>query len=189
MKVVRLLVLGILSARGPMHGHQLKRAIELIDVEAWSTIRVGSLYHALHQLQAEGLVEAVRTERQGALPARTIYAVTREGELELEVLRERALRHVESPRDPFDVALWVAAGMPASELEVVVRQRLEALRLQLDALASERRLLTEKDHLPPVGRVLMRHGETRLEAEVRWHEELLAALPQLSRDSNLTTQV
>jgi DNA-binding PadR family transcriptional regulator len=180
MKVVRLLVLGTLSARGPMHGHQLKRAIELIDVEAWSVIRVGSLYHALHQLQAEGLIEAVRTERKGALPARTVYAITGEGELELGMLRDRALRQVEPTRDPFDVALWVAAGMPAAELEVIVRQRLEALRLDLESLAAERRSLTEKDHLPAVGRVLMMHGEARLAAEVRWHEQLLAVLPQLS---------
>jgi DNA-binding PadR family transcriptional regulator len=180
MKVVRLLVLGMLAARGPMHGHQIKRAIELIDVEAWSAIRVGSLYHALHQLTAEGLIEAVRTERQGALPARTVYAITDEGGVELAVLRDRALRHVEPPRDPFDIALWVAADLPSADLEVIVSQRLAALRLQLDALSSERLQLTEKNHLPPVGRVLMRHGEARLEAEIRWHEELLAAIPDLT---------
>jgi DNA-binding PadR family transcriptional regulator len=182
MKVVRLLVLGMLAARGPMHGHQIKRAIELINIEAWSAIRVGSLYHALHQLTTEGLIEALRTERQGALPARTVYAITAEGEVELAVLRDRALRHVEPPRDPFDIALWVAAGLPSDDLEVIVRQRLEALRLQLDALSSERLQLTEKNHLPPVGRVLMRHGEARLEADIRWHEELLASM------SDLTTQ-
>ena len=180
MKVVRLLVLGTLLARGPTHGHQLKLAIQLINVEAWSAVRVGSLYHALHQLQAEGLIEAVRTERQGALPARTVYAVTAEGERELETLRERALRQVEQARDPFDVALWVAAGLPAAELEAVVRQRLDTLRLQLDALSTERRQLTEEKLLPAVGQVLMRHGEVRLEAEVRWHEELLEELPWLT---------
>jgi DNA-binding PadR family transcriptional regulator len=176
MKVVRLLVLGTLAARGAMHGHQLKRAIQLINIEAWSAIRVGSLYHALHQMQAEGLIEAVRTERQGALPARTVYEITSEGRLELDVLRDRALRQVEQVRDPFDVALWVAAGVPAAELEAIVRQRLEALRLQHDALATERRQLTEKGQLPPAGAMLMRHGEARLDAEVRWHEELLTGL-------------
>ena len=117
MRVVRLLVLGTLAARGPMYGHQIRRIAEMINVEAWSEIRAGSLYHALHQLEAEGLIEAVRTEQRGRLPARTVYAVTAEGRTELSVLRDRGLREVHAPRDPFDVALWVAAGLPPEELE------------------------------------------------------------------------
>jgi DNA-binding PadR family transcriptional regulator len=188
MKVVRLLVLGMLSARGPMHGHQVRRAIELLNVEAWSEIRVGSLYHALHRLEAEELIEAVRTEQRGALPARTVYAITVEGETELAVLRDRGLREVVPPRDPFDIALWVAAGLPPAELGIIVRQRLEALRLQLDVLVQERRQLAAKKHLPAVGEVLMTHGEARLEAEIRWHEALLEALPRLANGSTLTSQ-
>lgn len=182
MKVVRLLVLGLLSARGPTYGHQLRRAIDVINVEAWSEIRAGSLYHALHQMEAEGLVEPVRTERQGRLPARTVYAITAQGRSELEALRDRALREIRLGADPFDVALWTAAGaVPAADLEVIVRQRIETLRVQLDGLAGERRQHDEAGHLPPAGRALMRHGEARMEAELRWHHELLAMLPEIER--------
>lgn len=179
MRVVRLLVLGTLSARGPMYGHQIRRAIETISIEEWSEIRVGSLYHALHQLEAEGLIEAVRTERPGRLPARTVYAITAEGTTDLAMLRDRALREQRMAPDPFDVALWVAVGLPAAELEAIVRRRLEAVRLQLDRVSGERRQLVERGQLAAVGNMLMRHAEARLEAEARWHEELLAALPSL----------
>ncbi len=178
--VVRLLVLGMLSAQGPTYGHQLRRAIDTINVESWSEIRAGSLYHALHQLEAEGLVEPVRTERQGRLPARTVYAVTAQGRTELEVLRDRALREIRITADPFDVALWTAAGLvPAADMEVIVRQRMETIRVQLEGLAAERRHHQEAGYLPPAGRAVMRHGEARMEAELRWHEELLAMLPEL----------
>jgi len=180
MRAVRLLVLGTLSTHGPMYGHQIRRVAEMINVEAWSEIRPGSLYHALHQLEAEGLIEAVRTERQGRLPARTVYAVTAEGSTELHVLRERGLREIHSPRDPFDVALWVAVGLPAAELEFILRQRLEAIHLQLAALVRERKQGSENGSLPSVGLILMRHGEVRLEAEIRWHTELLQRLPELA---------
>lgn len=173
-----------------MYGHQIRRAIETISVDQWSEIRVGSLYHALHQLESESLIEAVRTERQGRLPARTVYALTEEGAAELASLRDRALREIVHPHDPFDVALWVAAELPAAELEGIVRQRLAAIRVSLDSIRVERRLHAAKGYLPPAGEVLMRHGEARLEAELRWHEELLAALPHLSSPdySRLTTQ-
>src|SRR5207249_4460215 len=115
----------------------IKRAIQLIDVEAWSSVRVGSLYHALHQMEREGLVVSVRYERSGTMPMRTIYEITADGETELEILRERALRQVEPARDPFDVALWVSGPVPAAELEAIVTNRLETLRLQVRALRDE----------------------------------------------------
>jgi DNA-binding PadR family transcriptional regulator len=180
MKVVRLLVLGTLARFGPMHGHQLKRSIQTINVEAWSEVRAGSLYHALHQLAAEGMIELVQVERPGRLPARTVYRITSAGEAELEVLRDRALREVRPSADPFDVALWVAAGLGPERLEDVVRHRLDALRGQLSELAEERRSHVAAGRIPAVGAILMAHGEARLEAEVRWHETLLQALPSLA---------
>ncbi|HEY4027444.1 MAG TPA: PadR family transcriptional regulator [Candidatus Dormibacteraeota bacterium] len=179
MKVVRLLVLGMLSQHGPMHGHQLKLTIQTIDIEAWSEVRAGSLYHALHQLAVEGLIEQAKTERPGRQPARTVYRITPAGEAELQALRERALRVVQPPADPFDIALWVAAGLPASVLEDAVRERLATLRRQLRDVAAERGELLERGVLPEVGSILMRHAETRLDAEIRWHEELLAVVPAL----------
>jgi len=180
MKVVRLLVLGTLARFGPMHGHQLKRSIQTINVEAWSDVRAGSLYHALHQLAAEGLIELVQTERPGRQPARTVYRITADGEAELEVLRDRALGEVRASADPFDVALWVAAGLDAARLGDVVRRRLDTLRRQLADLSDERRSLLANNTIPPVGAILMAHGEARLDAEVRWHETLLEALPSLA---------
>ena len=129
VNVVRLLVLGTLAARGPTYGHQIKRTIETIYVEAWSEIRVGSLYHALHQLEIEELIAAVRTEREGGMPARTVYEITEEGHRELARLRDQGLREVRiKVTDPFDVALWVAAGLPADELDAIARQRVETIR-------------------------------------------------------------
>ena len=180
MKVVRLLVLGTLARLGPMHGHQLKRSIETINIEAWSEVRAGSLYHALHQLAAEGLIELVQTERPGRLPARTVYRITAAGEADLEALRDRALREVRPSADPFDVALWVAAGLDPARLGDVVRRRLDALRRQLAELSDERLSLVANGTIPAVGAILMAHGEARLEAEVRWHETLLEALPSLA---------
>ncbi len=180
MRVVRLLVLGTLARFGPMHGHQLKRSIQTINVEAWSDVRAGSLYHALHQMAGEGLIELVQTERRGRLPARTVYRITAAGEAELEVLRDRALREVRPSADPFDVALWVAAGLDSARLEEVVRHRLDTLRQQLAALAAERRAHLGEGSIPAVGAILMAHGEARLEAEVGWHEALLQALPSLA---------
>src|SRR3954470_1026761 len=86
----RLLVLGLLAG-GAMHGHQIRRAAELAQIERWENVKVGALYGMLKRLAAEGLIEPVRSEQQGRLPVRTVYAITGEGREELALQRERAL--------------------------------------------------------------------------------------------------
>jgi len=193
MRVVRLLVLGTLSTHGPMYGHQIRRVAEMINVEAWSEIRPGSLYHALHQLEAEGLIEAVRTEQSGRLPARTVYAITRRARPSSAFSASVGCGRSTTAR-PVRRRAMVAVGLPAAELEFILRQRLEAIRLQLDALVQEREQGTGNGSLPSVGLILMRHGEVRLEAELRWHAELLEKLPELAESRydprlRLTTQI
>lgn len=176
MNITRLIVLGTLSTLGPMYGHQIQRTFSLINLEAWSEVRVGSLYHALNRLHEQELIEPVRTEREGRLPARTVFAITPEGERELAVLRDHALRTITRSRDPFDVGLWVATGLPHDELEATVRRRLDGFRSDLAEAVQLRLRLGENQQLPAVGRLLMRHSETRLEAEIAWHTELIEHL-------------
>ena len=92
MNPTRLFVLGALAKHGPMYGHQLRRDARLDRTEMWSEVRPGSLYGALHRMAAEGLIEPLRTEQQGQLPARTVYGITAEGLRELRALRAEALR-------------------------------------------------------------------------------------------------
>jgi len=47
-------------------------------------------------------------------------------------------------------------------------------------LSNERERLTTAGYLPVVGELLFRHGEIRIEAQLRWHEELLKRLPELA---------
>jgi len=46
MSATRILVLGLLAVRGPMHGHQLRRVAEMINIESWGDVKVGALYGA-----------------------------------------------------------------------------------------------------------------------------------------------
>src|SRR5215468_6380174 len=152
------MVLGMLAQHGPQHGHEIRRLAELTDVGEWGGVSVGALYRELRAMETEGLVETVRTERVGRRPARTVYAITDEGRLELAVLRERAVRNTHWGPDPLGVALTFAGS-------------------QIEA---ERHRLVSKGYLGPVEAAVMYRGQLHAEAEVRWHDEfakLLAELP------------
>jgi DNA-binding PadR family transcriptional regulator len=175
MSTTRILVLGLLAVRGPMHGHQLRRVAEMINIESWGDVKVGALYGAIHRLEAEELIRPIRSEQEGRFPARTVYAITDDGRQELAILRSRALQEARLAPDPFDVALTFVDA-PLHEVEPLLAQRRATLAGQLDGLVSERERLEALGHLPRLSSLVFRHGEARLRAELGYLDEIAPLL-------------
>ncbi len=132
-------------------------------------------------MEAEGLVAAVRTEQVGRRPARTVYAITSEGQLELAMQREQALRSIHWWPDPLGVALsFAVAGTDREELASWLRTRRETFALTAAQLAEDRERMVAKGYLDPFQATVMYRGQLHAEAEIRWHDEfakILAGLP------------
>jgi DNA-binding PadR family transcriptional regulator len=171
-QIVRLIALSLLD-EGPMHGHQIRREAELRQVQDWPGVRVGSLYGALHRLEREGLIESVREEREGRRPTRTVYAITEPGRDEVARLRREALLDSTMRSLPVDVALAFGSSMDRGELQALLDARRGRLASLLDDLIVQREQLERRD-LHPAGRAVLRHWELRVEAELRWHDEIAA---------------
>ena len=175
MNLTRLLILGLLAERGPRHGHQLRRDAELAEVDRWAGVGVGSLHRELRGLEAEDLIEAVRTERVGRRPERTIYCLTDEGRRELSVLRQQAASQLDSAPDPLSVVLVFAGTDDPAELAALLAQRKQALRAKAAELALARARGEEKGYLlpsvSPLQAASFRRAEIRIAAELAWHEE------------------
>jgi DNA-binding PadR family transcriptional regulator len=174
----RLFVLGALARHGPMYGHQIRRDARIDRTELWSEVKPGSLYAALHRLQDEGLIEPVRTEQQGNLPARTVYAITGEGRRELRALRAEALREVALRPDPVDLALAVSADLDEDTLRAFFASRRDALATRAAFFARERDQAwpdqTAADDL------IIDHIVARIETELRWHDLVLDRIGKLA---------
>jgi DNA-binding PadR family transcriptional regulator len=184
VNVTRLFVLGVLDRLGPMHGHQIRREAQIDRTELWTEIKVGSLYAALHRLETEGLVEAVRTEQEGNLPVRTIYAITPEGLRELRVLREEALRAVRLAADPFDLALQYSTELDDEILGTMLEDRRHHLEGELRT--AEHLLEQARPHINDIEHMIMRHRNARIETELRWHDTLIEELPKLLAQARAT---
>ena len=177
MSSVRLFILGALARGGPMHGHQIRRDAQTDRTELWTDVKVGSLYGALNRMAAEGVIEVVRTERAGNLPARTVYAITQAGQQELSALRDGALRDTRLRPDPVDLALQYSQDMPAEELLAAIEDRRAALDTEL---RSWRHLLeSATPYLTGVEPLGFQHRLIRLQAELAWHDLVLQELPKL----------
>lgn len=177
MNPTRLFILGALSKRGAMHGHQIRRDARLDRAELWSQVRPGSLYSALHRLEDEGLIRAVRTEQEGALPARTVYEITSEGSRELRALRDEAFTEFELKPDPVDLALAVSADLDRELLRGYIEDRIAAL------VAREQQFDHQLDRRWPDQRLaddlIVAHAKMRIRTEIDWHKEVLANIDKL----------
>jgi DNA-binding PadR family transcriptional regulator len=180
MNLTRLMVLGTLAQHGPRHGHEIRRIAEVTNVGEWGGVSVGALYRELRTMEGEGLVEAIRTEQVGRRPARTVYAITSEGLLELGMLREQAIRSIHWWPDPLGVALsFASAGMDREELASWLRSRRETLALTAARLAEDRQRMVARGWLDPFQATVMYRGQLHAESEVRWHDEFTKVLAEL----------
>ena len=181
MNPTRLFVLGALAKHGPMYGHQLRRDARLDRTEMWSEVRPGSLYSALHRMAAEGLIEPLRTEQQGQLPARTVYGITAEGQRELRVLRAEALREVRLQPDPVDLALAMSTDLDEDTLRGYLEDRMRVLSAQASVFEHSRERCwpdqTVADDL------VVEHARLRIQAELDWHQLVLDQLGKLGTGS------
>ena len=180
MNPTRLFVLGALSRRGPMYGHQLRRNARVDRADLWSDVRPGSLYSALHRLAAEGLIEPLRTEQSGNLPARTVYAITPEGERELKALRAEALTEVGLRPDPVDLALAVSGDLDEDTLRGYLEDRVKALSV-LAAQFGHHRDRSWPDQ-SVADDLVAEHARLRIEAELSWHHLVLDQLGKLTAE-------
>jgi DNA-binding PadR family transcriptional regulator len=180
VNLTRLMVLGTLAAHGPQHGHQIRRLAELTHVTRWGGVSPGALYRELRLLEGEALVTAVRTEKVGRRPARTVYEITDEGLLELHVLREHAMSETGKPADPLGVALLFGGVGDMEATRDAMRARRKNLETALEFLAADRSRGVANGVLDAIASAVTRRGELHIEAEIRWHEEFDAILTELA---------
>jgi len=174
----RLFVLSALAKRGAMYGHQIRRDARVDRAELWSDVRPGSLYGALHRLEGERLVRALRTEQEGNMPARTVYEITTEGRRELHVLQTEAFEEVQFRPDPVDLALATGSDVDEATLRGYLVDRKRALTARLSQL----------DHLHDrawpdqtvADDLVVEHARLRLRAELEWHEMVIDQLGKLT---------
>lgn len=183
MNPTRLFVLAALARQGPLYGHQIRRGARLDRTDLWSEVKPGSLYGALHRLHAEGLIEEVRREQEGNMPARTVYAITAEGQRELTSLRAEAFRDVVQRTDPVDLALATSSELDEHTLRGFIEDRIAALSARAALLRHESE--RAKPGQSVADELIIAHALARVQAELAWHSDVLDRVGKLIADTTV----
>jgi DNA-binding PadR family transcriptional regulator len=163
-----------------MHGHQLRLLAEEEHVALWTDITVGGLYGAIKRLAAEELIQEVRVERAGSYPQRQVWAITDAGREALSGLRLRALRDIVIKPDPFDIAVTRVDPNHLDDLSAIITARITTLKATLEQWMAHAAVIDR--YLSVSERLVMKHRADRLRTEMAWHEEVVAALPEIIDD-------
>lgn len=177
MTLVRLFVLGLLR-EGPRHGYDLHRWLEQSRADLWADILPGSIYHALRQMEREGLVVVEATERAGNR-TRAVYAITAAGREAYDWLLREGWQQ---PRPAFPAALYTLLTfgdhLPAPFLREAVQGQIAALEREVAAWDEGEAAKERYGVLPPWGRAMFDNGRAHLDADLRLLRAVLARLDE-----------
>ena len=179
MSQIRLLILGVLRYRQPLHGYDIRRELETWGADQWANIAFGSIYSALNKMAEEGLIEAVPEEDpQGKAVAKTTYRLTPQGQGTFEQLLRQYWWERKPMIDPFQVAVAFMDCLPPDELLAALRYRADLLRASLSVTD---RIIQGKLSNPHTGRHVaenVRLMASHQASELQWIEEVI---PKIER--------
>jgi DNA-binding PadR family transcriptional regulator len=132
-KVSNMLGLAVLSAVlvEPMHPYEMATVLRARGKDQDMSIKWGTLYTVVQNLEKHGFLEVAESGRQGGRPERTVYRITPAGREELTdwVGELIAVPHPERPH--FKAALSVMGVLGPDETTRLLRQRVSLLERHL----------------------------------------------------------
>lgn len=135
MSTARILILGVLTQRGPKHGYEIRQELESWNAEKWANIAYGSIYFALKSMAEEGLVQTVSPDASIQEPGgKTIYEITEAGKEEFKRLLRNQWWEIKPIIDPFQVALTFMNMLPKEEIILALENRARVLQSVVDSM-------------------------------------------------------
>ncbi|WP_327290519.1 PadR family transcriptional regulator [Streptomyces sp. NBC_01198] len=165
-----LAVLSLLRER-PRHPYEIQALVRERHVDQVVKMRGGSLYDAIARLAEAGLISPVTSERSGARPERTVYAITAEGTSLAEVLLREYLRFPAQDYPVFVAGLAHILALDAATAAGLLRERRDAIRGTHDGVA--RQLAADTGGLPRVVTLEAEYAQALRVAELAWLDRVV----------------
>jgi DNA-binding PadR family transcriptional regulator len=171
---IQVAALGFLTER-PMHPYEMYQLAILRREDAVVKISPGSLYRAVYALESRGLVESTGTDRDGARPERTTFAITESGRDALTIAVTEMLSTPSRDYPRFALALSEASVLSAELVIAILGDRLEALR-EIAELYDSKSAIVAAKQIPQMYLLNVSYSQAITRAEIAWIEQTVDAL-------------
>jgi DNA-binding PadR family transcriptional regulator len=149
----------------PMHPYEVATTLRQRHKHESVRLNYGSLYGVVESLERRGLIAAQETERSGRLPERTVYRITRDGQIETQDWLTDLVSTPVKDYPAFQAALSFLPALPPDDVVLLLTERAQHLETEL-AQARAVRELVEKQRLPRLFWVEAEFGVVLREAEL-----------------------
>ena len=168
---VALAILNLLHER-PMHPYEMRRLMQERAHDAVINLNVGSLYSTIARLASAGLIEALRTSREGRRPERTVYTITTAGREELLGWLRELLARPAHEYPWFGAALAFLAALPPDDVLDLLTQRATLLETELGAAQGAASAMTQRG-VPRLFGVEDEYAQAMRRAELAWVRQVV----------------
>jgi DNA-binding PadR family transcriptional regulator len=177
-KVGSMLALPVLSAlvERPMYPYQIATVLKERGKDNAVNINWGSLYTVVRNLEKNGFIEAVETQKEGRQPERTVYRVTDAGRAELHDWLRELIGEPEREHTRLEAGLSDGMHLHPDEVAALLRGRLAALE---EGIASEQKELeTAGQQMPRIFLIETEYHHALVKAEAEWIRGLLKEMDE-----------
>ncbi len=160
---IRHALLALLS-EAPKYGLQLQQEFESRTGDVWP-LNVGQVYTTLQRLERDGLVSADDPDESEAAGTQKLFAITRDGQLELEEWLRTPPTTEPPPRDELVIKILIALQMPGVEVHDIIQSHRRELIAMMQRYTQIKADASEDD----IALAVVADAEIyRLDAITRW---------------------
>ena len=173
LPATRMLVLGVIRIREPVHGYDVRRELLTWRLEELANVKPGSIYSAIRTLEKDGCIAVHAHESDSTHPDRITYVLTTEGEKEFALLLRQAWWTVRQPTEPLIPALCLMMFLPRDELIRALQARIVNLESSVESTGFVRASITDgatgvEGEIPEHVREILDFVTARTRAEIEW---------------------
>ena len=167
---IAFLVLGLIAEK-PLNPYQIKKLLEKLAMNEVFPMSSSSIYAAINGLVKKKFVLG-RKAKQGNMPEKTIYSITKQGEEVLKKTLTAYLSDTEKIFSEFDIAITLACHLERDlALDTLMKHKL-ALEKEIAKRKRQYEAYREAGWMPYTGLIRRMHYIHKREAELKTIEEL-----------------
>lgn len=182
VNVAQFIVLGALEELGQGCGYDIKQIFEQKKVYQWIDIKIGSIYHAIKQLNKEGCLHEVGQTRRGQYPTKTIYELTDLGKQRFDALQREAFLGLFPQFYGFKLALKFNTRRSTEEIHFFAEQAIAVIDKKLSEMDTYLRSLDPKGKQYQYDSFFIEHDRRLFVAEKEWIQQAMKNLDLLTSD-------
>jgi DNA-binding PadR family transcriptional regulator len=168
---ISLLVLGFIAQK-PLNPYEIKKIFEKLDMKSMFPMASSSIYATINALVKKKYITGKKT-REGNMPEKTIYSITKNGEEALRETLHSNLSENERIFSEFDIAISLVCYLKKDS----ALESLQKHRMAVEEEIKERKQKYEKHQkdngIPYPGLIRRMHNIYKREAELKTVKDLI----------------